>query len=425
MTTVVGSAQRIPWWKEPTKDQWLAWWAAWLGWTLDAFDFTVFLLIMVPIAQEFDVPLTDVAIVFTITLWMRLVGAVASGWVADRVGRKLPLMLSILGYSFCNFIAGFSPAFWFLLLFRALLGFFMGAEWPAGAALSMENWPARSRGFMSGILQGSWGVGFLLSSALYGLFYSYVGWRGMLWLGVLPALSVFYVRRLVKEPPIWAENRRLQREENREMRTPLFSIFKPGVLSNTLTACGFMAGGFVLYYSIQALFPTHLQKDLGLSPALLATPIIIANVVVLLAAGFWGWIADRYGRRWSMIVPGVLSIPLAFFYLLTDDYITMVVGYVVMGAAGGGGMGGPIPAYLNERFPTEIRATATAFCYHQGAIWGGLVPPVLTYIATSYDTGFTIPMLVGACLGAALWVLSLVFSPEKRGKVLVSELSVA
>ncbi len=292
----MAEAARIPWWKEPTKDQWLAWWAAWLGWTLDAFDFTVFLLIMVPIAKEFDVPLTDVALVFTLTLWMRLVGAVASGWLADRVGRKLPLMISILGYSFCNFIAGFSPAFWFLLLFRALLGAFMGAEWPAGAALSMETWPQRSRGFMGGVLQGSWGVGFLMSSALYALFYDAIGWRGMLWIGVLPAFSVFYVRYLVKEPPIWAENRRLQRVEHREMRMPFFSIFKREMLGNTLTACWWMAGGFILYYSVQGLFPTHLQKDLGLSPAMLATPIMIANVVVLLAAGFWGWVADRYSR---------------------------------------------------------------------------------------------------------------------------------
>ena len=128
----IAETARIPWWREPTKDQWLAWWAAWLGWTLDAFDFTVFLLIMVPIAKEFDVPLTDVALVFTLTLWMRLVGAVASGWLADRVGRKLPLMISILGYSLCNFIAGFSPTFWFLLLFRALLGAFMGRSGPPG-----------------------------------------------------------------------------------------------------------------------------------------------------------------------------------------------------------------------------------------------------------------------------------------------------
>ena len=419
------TVRAIPWWKEPTKDQWLAWWAAWLGWTLDAFDFTVFLLIMVPIAEEFNVPLTDVALVFTLTLWMRLVGAVASGWLADRVGRKLPLMISILGYSLCNFIAGFSPAFWFLLLFRALLGAFMGAEWPAGAALSMETWPQRSRGFMGGILQGSWGVGFLMSSAIYAVLYNSIGWRGMLWMGILPALSVFYVRYLVKEPPIWTENRRLQRVENREMRTPFFSIFKRGMLGNTLTACWWMAGGFVLYYSVQALFPTHLQKDLGLSPAMLATPIMIANVVVLLAAGFWGWVADRFSRRLSMIIPGVLSIPLAFWYLLTADYTVMVVGYVMMGACGGGGMGGPVPAYLNERFPTEIRATATAFCYHQGAIFGGLVPPLVTYFATSYDLGFTTPMLVGACVGAASWTLALVFGPETKGKVMVPDLVVA
>jgi hypothetical protein len=99
MTAAVATAGRIPWWKEPTKEQWLAWWAAWLGWTLDAFDFTVFLLIMVAIAKEFAVPLTEVAIVLTITLWMRLVGAVASGWLADRIGRKTPLMISILWYS--------------------------------------------------------------------------------------------------------------------------------------------------------------------------------------------------------------------------------------------------------------------------------------------------------------------------------------
>src|SRR5467141_2638106 len=85
----------VPWWKEPTKDQWYAWWAAWLGWTLDAFDFTVFLLIMKPIADEFGVPVSEVAWILALTLWMRLVGAVASGWLADRIGRKALLMISI------------------------------------------------------------------------------------------------------------------------------------------------------------------------------------------------------------------------------------------------------------------------------------------------------------------------------------------
>jgi len=138
----------VPWWREPTKDQWLAWVAAWLGWTLDAFDFTIFLLIMLPISQEFNVPLTAVTAVFTITLWMRLVGATASGWLADRIGRKKPLMISIAWFSACNLFAGLAPSFWLLLLFRSALGIGMGAEWPAGAALAMETWPQRSRGFM-------------------------------------------------------------------------------------------------------------------------------------------------------------------------------------------------------------------------------------------------------------------------------------
>jgi SHS family lactate transporter-like MFS transporter len=156
-----------PWWKEPTKEQWHAWVAAWLGWTLDAFDFSIFLLIMLPIAQNFNVPLTAVTAVFTITLWLRLAGATAAGWLSDRIGRKKPLMISILWYSICNLLAGIAPSFGLLFLFRALLGIGMGAEWPCGAALAMETWPQRSRGLMAGILQASWGIGALLSSAAY------------------------------------------------------------------------------------------------------------------------------------------------------------------------------------------------------------------------------------------------------------------
>src|SRR5213082_635777 len=207
MAVAADTANTVAWWKEPTKDQWLAWVAAWLGWTLDSFDFTIFLLIMVPIAKEFDVPLVDVTFVFTVTLWLRLVGATASGWLADRAGRKLPLMISILWYSICNFIAGFSPSFWFLFLFRALLGIGMGAEWPVGAALAMKNWPQRSRGLMGSVLQASWGLGAVLSSAAYGLLYTTIGWRGLLAIGVLPAFLIIYVRKFVNEPPVWLENR--------------------------------------------------------------------------------------------------------------------------------------------------------------------------------------------------------------------------
>jgi SHS family lactate transporter-like MFS transporter len=368
-TATVVQPAIIPWWKEPTKQQWYAWWSAWLGWTLDQFDFTAFLLIMAPISQVFRVPLTEVAFILTVTLWMRLVGATAAGWLADRVGRKIPLMISILGFSLCNFIAGFSPTFTFLFIFRALFGFFFGAEWPVGAALAMESWPVRSRGVMSGILQGSLGIGFALSSLVYGVFYGYIGWRGMLWVGVLPAFAVLYVRRYVKEPQVWVENRRQQRVEHREVRAPLFKIFKPGLLTNTLTACWWMASSFILYYSLIAMFATHLQKDLNLSPALVATPVLLFNLLVFFATSFWGWIGDRLGRRWAMIIPSAIAVFIAPLYLLTTNYILIAVTFVVQGMFGGA-VYSQQPTYLSERFPTEVRATAIGFCIRGRSLAG-------------------------------------------------------
>ena len=425
MTAVQDTVKPMPWWREPTRDQWLSWWAAWLGWTLDAFDFTMFLLIMVPISQEFHVPLTSVAFVLSVTLWLRLVGAVGSGWLADRVGRKIPLMISILWYSLANFAAGFSPTFTYLFIFRALLGIGMGGEWPAGAALAMETWPQRSRGLMGGVLQGSWGLGFMLSSAIYGLFYSYIGWRGMLWIGVLPALSVLYVRKYVTEPPVWLENRRRQREEQREVRAPLLSIFKPRVLGNTLSACIWMAGGFIAYYAVNSLFATHLQKDLNLSPALVATPIFFANLGVFLATCAWGWWSDRFGRRWAIIIPALLALPLAPMYLLSTNFLWVALGFIAQGVCAGGGMQGQMVPYLNERFPTEIRATATAFCYHQAAIFGGFVPLILTASAEYFGTGLAEPMIVATWIGCVAWSLAAYYGPETKDTVMVPDLVVA
>jgi MFS transporter, SHS family, lactate transporter len=288
----------------------------------------------------------------------------------------------------------------------------------------MENWPARSRGLMSGILQASGNLGFLLSSIVYGLFYTSIGWRGMLWLGILPALSLIYIRYFVKEPPVWLENRRLQRASNREVKAPLLAIFKRGMIGNTLTACWFMASAFITYYSINSLFASYMQTDLNLSPARIAMPIALANLLAFIASSSWGWMSDHFGRRWAMIIPALFAVPLAPLYLFSDNFTVIVVAFVLQGAAGSGGMFGQIPAYLNERFPTEVRATGTAFCYHQGAIWGGFCAPVLAYFATSWQLGLAIPMMVGTAIGAISFVIALLVSPETRGRDMVADLVV-
>ena len=324
MSTSLARGQDVPWWKEPTKDQWLAWWAAWLGWTLDAFDFTVFLLIMVPIAKEFNVPLTAVTAVFAITLWLRLVGATASGWLADRVGRKISA-------------DDLDPVVLDLQLHRRLLSHLcLPVLLPRAARHRHGRGMAGRRLTGDGILAGALARAHeSVSARLLGAglprsrpwptacCIDIIGWRGLLWIGILPALVVVWVRKYVKEPEVWLENRKKQREQNQQVRLPLFVIFKRGNLANTLTACWWMASAFTVYYSIFALFATHLQKDLALSAALVAVPLMFSNAATFVSSFLWGWVADAFGRRWSMIIPAIIALAVTPTYLFTNDYLTL------------------------------------------------------------------------------------------------------
>ena len=413
----------IAWWKEPTRDQWFAWFAACFGWLLDAFDFTIFLFIMSPIAREFGVSVTAVASVLTISLWLRLVGAVGSGWLADRIGRRGPLMLSILWFSVCNFIAGFSPNFTFLFVVRAALGIGMGAEWPAGASLAMESWPARSRGLMGGILHGAFPLGFALASLAYWLLFDAIGWRGLLWVGILPAILCVYIRYFVKEPEVWVENRRRQREQKQEVRTPLLAIFRPPLLGNTLTACWWVSGVLVVYYSVYGLFATWLQTDFKLSASLVATPVLLSNLAAFGSCWVWGGLADWIGRRWSNMIQAAITCLVAPVYLLTNDLNWIIAGIVVQGCFGAT-LPGMASAYLTERFPTEVRSTAIGFCYHAGLVLGGSVPIVVSYLAIERHMGFAMPMLIATWAGGASVIAALLISPETKGKVFVSDLTI-
>jgi SHS family lactate transporter-like MFS transporter len=424
------ASSNVPWWKEPTKDQWYAYIAAWLGWTLDAFDFTVFLLIMVPISQEFGVPLIEVTTIFSITLIMRLFGATTSGWLADRLGRRAPLMISILWYSICNLAAGLSPTFSFLFAMRALLGIGMGAEWPAGAALAMESWPARSRGLMSGILQGSWGLGFALSALAYGTLYAPLeawhkgyGWRGMLILGVLPALACVWIRFYVKEPEVWAENRKIQNTSQKQVTLPLLAIFKTKYLWNTFTAVMWMAANFCAYYSVWAMLGTYLTKELGWTPAQASVPVFWGNIITFVSSAVLGGMSEKLGRRWALMLPLAISIFLVPMYIGQTDR-TMFLVYFMLFICFFGGKDALNPGWLSERFPTEVRATAAGFIYHQGAVWGAAVAPVLTYFAVNQGMGFAKPMMYATIGSLVVYVVFVFLGPETRGKVMTADLEV-
>ncbi len=147
------------------------------------------------------------------------------------------------------------------------------------------------------------------------------------------------------------------------------------------------------YYSVYGMFATHLQKDLQFTPAMVATPLALSNLVAFFASGFWGWIADRHSRRWAMIIPAFIGIFITPLYIFTKDYEVIAITYIVQGAFLGA-IYGQNPSYLSQRFPTEVRATASGFCYHQGAVRAGFTGSVLAIFAAGPPLGFAIPMMV-------------------------------
>lgn len=277
---------------------------------------------------------------------------------------------------------------------------------------------------MSGLLQGSWNLGYLIAALVYGAFFPVLGWRGMLIVGVLPALTIVWIRYFVKEPEVWRENRRIQRETQREVRAPLLSIFRKPLLGNTLSASWWMISGFIVYYSINSLYPTRLQQDLHFDPAQVAVPIALANLVGFVVSPLWGRLSDTFGRRWAAILPGMITIVVAPIYLLSNDSSFVIWGFALQGAFGGA-IYWLNPIYLAERFPTECRAVASAFCYHIGAIFGGAVAPILTLLAVNANIGLGPAMLVGTSLGAVSFVVSLLLGPETKGTEFAPELVVA
>src|ERR1700693_5032207 len=177
--------------------------ASFLGWSLDAFDFFLLVFVLKDIAQEFGTDIPNVTLAILLTLAMRPIGAFIFGLSADRWGRRPTLMVDILLYSIIEFASGFAPSLTALLVLRAIYGIAMGGEWGVGASLTMESIPPQARGFVSGLLQSGYPAGYFLASIVYGLFFQYIGWRGMFMIGVVPALLVFYIRRRVPESPAW------------------------------------------------------------------------------------------------------------------------------------------------------------------------------------------------------------------------------
>jgi SHS family lactate transporter-like MFS transporter len=406
------------WRKDVSPDQWRAFAAAYLGWMLDGFDFTILTFLLIDIERSFTVNSALAGALGTVTLVFRLIGGMAAGAAADRWGRKFPLMFSILWYSAFAFFSGFSTSYRMLFALRALFGIGMGGVWAAGMPLAIEHWPQHLRGRVSGMLQSGYPAGFILSACLYQFVYPLVnhrvdfGWRVMLWAGVLPAFLVLWIMRSVRESPVWLAKHAGTRQETAPV-TPLARLFHKDLLPTTIHASLVMAAFLLSYQAITFWYATFISR--AGRPTL---PFLVSfNIGGIIGNLLWGQASEgRLGRRGAATIAalgGIAAIPL---FLFTYDSSGLVVGAFLMGLFGGSTFG-IVPTYLNERFPTAARAAGAGLSYHIGAALSSVMPFI---IGALKDRGITLAtaMAGGIAVTGVISVVLLWMGPETRGKSL-------
>jgi SHS family lactate transporter-like MFS transporter len=405
------------WYREVTRAQWMAFIGSYLGWMLDGFDYTILTFLLVDVQRSFTVNATLAGLLGQVTLMFRVAGGIGAGTAADRWGRKGPLMFSILWYSAFAFLSGFSTSYGMLFACRALFGIGMGGVWAAGMPLTLEHWPAKLRGTASGMMQSGYSAGFLLSSIVYEFGYPLVsqrpdlGWRAMLWIGVLPALLVLFIMKRVKESPVWLERQRQLKGRREHDPVSLARLFSRGIIATTIHTSIMMGAFLFMYHSISYWYPTLLgQTHRQTLPFLLAF-----NVGAIAGAVAIGRLSETFlGRRGAAILSTLVGVAFIPLYVFTSNAALLWIGALAMGFFGAGNFG-IVPAYLTERFPTVARAAGAGFAYHVGAGFGSFTP---TLVGALQDRGIALATAMAICIAGSGLLLSILIwlGPETRGQ---------
>lgn len=400
-----------PWYRGATRAQWQTFWSAYLGWALDIMDLMLFSMLLSHMSTDLGMDRSMAGSIASASLVATAFGGLIFGYLADRIGRTRSMILSILCYSIGTVLCGFSQNVMQLLLFRIIVGLGVGGEWSAGAALITETWPARHRGKVMAWVQSAFATGYALAAIVAAVFLPFVGWRGVFFFGLAPALLAFWIRRHTPEPEIWSK----QRERLSLGATIRTLIGQHG--RSTLVSFSFTAAAMCGYWGLFTWIPTWLASPVeaggpGLDLVKSTTWIVVMQIGAALGFISFGYVADAIGRKMAFIIYFVLSALCVPIYVSISSPALLLAFGPVVAFFGTGFYSGFAPTFA-ELFPTTVRATAQGFIYNAGRAVSALSPALVGIISSTYGLGGALAFTAGFFLLAGLIVL--VFLPETKG----------
>jgi SHS family lactate transporter-like MFS transporter len=379
--------------------------AAFLSWTLDAFDFFILIFTFDDVAKTFGVSVKSITFAITLTLATRAVGAFIFGRLADIYGRKPVLMLVVLLYSVFEMASGFAWSFVSFLVIRTFFGIAMGGEWGVGSSLAMETIPDRWRGWVSGLLQAGYPMGYFLATLLFGFAFQYIGWRGMFFVGAAPALLIFFINAQVEESPAFQKIKAGPRVSAMQI------LRKNGKLA--LYAVVMMAAFNFFSHGTQDIYPKlYLAKQVGFSHKTLTDIVLIYNVGAMLGGVCFGLLSQKIGRRYAIAAACLLSLLVLYFWSHETSFAALAVSAFLMQFAVQGAWG-VVPVHLNELSPAEIRGTFPGFVYQLGNFIASFNAPIQVAIAGStHNYGYALMVVAGSV--AVILIVLMLFGPEAK-----------
>lgn len=381
--------------------------AGFLGWTLDAFDYFLVVIALPSIAKDFKVGESDIAVSILLTLMFRPVGAFIFGLLADRYGRRIPMMIDLVFYSAVEVATAFAPNLTTFLVLRALFGIGMGGEWGVGTSLVMEKVPARWRGVLSGLLQEGYAAGYLLSAvaAYFMLDPSRPPtWRWMFLLGGLPALLALFIRLAVKESDVWQKTKA---ESWSHLGRSIASHWKLFLYLTFLMAMmNFSSHG------TQDMYPTFLDHYHGMGAKIYSQIVIVMMFGAIVGGVVFGLASDRFGRRPMMILAFVGALTVVPLWAMSSGITGLVAGAVLMQFMVQGAWG-IVPAHLSELSPDRVRGFLPGFAYQCGNLIAASIGWAQSRAAQRFDYSYVMAVSAAAIFAGA--ILAVTLGRERRG----------